>query len=165
MQMCSDSARKLLKKIDADRAVLLAEERENSTYGYYNGEEPVIPAYSFADTTAKLAELDEKTVKIRHAINLFNATTVIDEETGMTIDAALIRLPILNRRKQALASMRSTPAKRRVSSMRGSVSEYSVRNYDVAEVEAEYEAVSAEIEKLQRGVDTKNITVMFDVDI
>ena len=101
-----------------------------------NNEEPVIPEYDFEKVSKTLAEIDEKILKLKHALNLHNATSEVQVgDELMTIDMILVRMAQLNR-----------------------------RNFDQDAVKAEYEAISNEILALQLALDTHNQTQKFVVE-
>lgn len=86
----------------------------------------------------------------------------------MTIDQILIYIPQLTARKSKLSKMRSRLPKERVqggiSRMNGIV-EYEYCNYDLKQVEAEYESVADELARAQNALDTVNSTATFEAEI
>ena len=90
INVCSAAANKILKKLNEDKDLLLSNEGQNATYSRYLSEDEasvVIPDYDFKATQKALEEIDAKIIVVKHAINMFNASTEI--MPGMTIDAAL----------------------------------------------------------------------------
>lgn len=169
MQMTSASANKLMKKFNEDKEYWLAREKERQTYISATDEEPVIPEYDYAEVAGKIAEIDDKILRIKHAINRTNATNtlVIGTET-MTIDMILVKMAQLNNRKSVLAVMRKRQPKARVHdvlSARKSAPEYEYINYDLETVNRDYERIDAEIMEMQLALDRYNQTVTFEVDI
>ena len=117
----------------------------------------VRPAYSYADAQAAQRDLEEKIRKLKHALNLFNATHVIPE-FGITIDEMLVYIPQLTKRKSKLAEMKSKLPKYRVAEL-GRISniiDYTYLNYDLSEVEADYARVSDELANAQLALDAIN---------
>ena len=54
MLMNCDSANKLVKQLQADKAAIQTKEAQNASYSYLNGETPEKPEYDFAETQAAL---------------------------------------------------------------------------------------------------------------
>ena len=114
MTYTSAQANKLLKKLNDEHAALLDKENRSKDFRAAMGEdvESVRPAYDYADTQKKLAELEQRIRKVKHAINVFNATHVIPD-FGMTIDEMLVYIPQLTQRKSKLADMKARLPKQR----------------------------------------------------
>jgi len=92
------------------------------------------PAYDYADTQEKLAELEQRIRKVKHAINVFNAIHVIPD-FNMTIDEMLVYIPQLTQRKNKLADMKARLPKQRVEEQYGrqsNIIDYTYANYDLA---------------------------------
>ena len=169
MKMTSAYANKVIRKLKEDKEFWNNKERNSSTYIAAIDEEPVIPEYDFAKVAAAIADIDEKIVKIRHALNVSNATnTIMVGECKMTIDEVLVRMAQLNGRKSFLDELRKNEPKTRVPSYRmrsgKSVPEYEYINYDLELVKKEYDRIDAQIGEMQIGLDKYNQTVEFEVD-
>ncbi|MCR4891170.1 MAG: hypothetical protein K5989_03160 [Lachnospiraceae bacterium] len=169
-KMTSAYASKLLRSLEEDKVFWVNKENESSTYVVAIGEEPVIPEYDYAEVAQNISELDEKIAIIKHALNLSNATARIPVgEVEMSVDAILIRMAQLNKRKLILDNMRKRLPKVReeMSSYisRKAVPEYRYINYDLDLVKKDYETVSRKIMEMQMALDKYNQTVEFDVDI
>ncbi len=169
MKMTSAYANKVIRKLNEDKEFWNNKERNSSTYIAAIDEEPVIPEYDFAKVSAAIEEIDEKIVKIRHALNVSNATnTITVGERQMTIDEVLVRMAQLNLRKGFLDSLRKKEPKERIMSYRmrsgKSVPEYEYINYDLELVKREYDLIDAQIAEMQIGLDRYNQTVEFEVD-
>jgi len=168
-KMTSAYANKVLKKLNDDKNYYLNIEEEGQVYVAAINEEPVIPDYDYKEVSAKIAELDEKIVKIKHAINVVNVTNKIAVgNTEMTIDAILVRMAQLNKRKTVLDKMRKRQEKTRerngyYTSSKTSP-EYMYINYDLKVVSDEYERVDSEIASMQMALDKFNQTFEFEVD-
>ena len=74
MKMTSAYANKLLKSLADEKSYWEAKEATSRTYVAAVGEEPVIPEYDYSAVSETLKEIDRKTVIIKHALNLANAT-------------------------------------------------------------------------------------------
>ena len=76
LKMTSAYASKLLKKLTDERNYLANIENDRNTYFADEDTEPIIPDYDYHETKQNISDLNEKIMKIRHAVNLSNATTV-----------------------------------------------------------------------------------------
>ena len=113
MRVTSAEANKILKQLKNNKDVLKTDEHLLFTYKAAVGEnaDELKPDYNFRETQDAIMALDDSIMKLKHAINVFNATTeVID---GMTIDQVLIKLPQLTERAERLRIMSSQPKKQR----------------------------------------------------
>ena len=162
--MNCDTANKRIKQLTLERSKLLAQECEASTYSYLHGEEPYVPEYDFAATQKKLDKLAVEITTIKHAVNVFNSTT-ISPITGLTVDAMLVRMPMLHAQKEKLGRMRAVMEKSRRMAMNAKASEYTVRNYSAENAEAEYQRVTDELTILQQELNRINLTEQFEVAI
>ena len=169
MKMTSAYANKLIKKLSEDKDFWCNKERNSCTYTAAVDEEPVIPEYDFSEVSGKIAEIDEKIVKIKHAINVTNSTSVIEVgEKRMTIDEVLVRMAQMTRRKAFLDMLRKREPKERINSgiysSRKTAPEYEYINYDLDLVKAEYGRVDEEIAAMQMALDKYNQTFEFEVN-
>ena len=168
MKVTSASANKMIRKLNEDKEFWLNKERNSSVYTVATEEEPVIPDYSYPEVSGKIAEIDEKILSIRHALNVNNASNQIQVgERTMTVDMILIRMAQLNNRKYVLDTMRKREPKRRLEArqyaQKKTVIEYEYINYDLNEAKADYEKTDAEIEALQLALDKYNQTVEIEI--
>lgn len=170
MKITSACANKMIKKLSEDKEFWRNKEREGYLYVAALDEEPVIPDYDYEKVAEEIAEIDDKIVKLKHAINLANATTEI-EVAGekITVDSVLVKMAQLNRRKEVLDLLRKQQPKSRINSgyyaTKKTAPEYQYINYDLDVVKAEYERIAALIVEYQIALDKYNQTVEFDVDI
>lgn len=170
VKMTSAYANKVLKKLAEDKEFWRKKEIDSCTYIAAIDEEPVVPDYDFATVAAEMAAIDEKIVKIKHAINInnvMNQITVGDKQ--MTVDEILVRMAQLNKRKTILDVMRKQQPKSRLKTSmyaaRKTAPEYEYINYDLDLVKSEYERIDAEIAAMQIALDKYNQTVEFEVQI
>ena len=163
MKITSAQANKMLKQLEDDKDAILKEEQNFKIYHAAVGEdaETLKPEYFFAETQGRVDRIDREVMQLRHALNIFNATTKVGN-TGLTIDQVLIRLPQLQDRKLKLRWMRSLPTKSRYN-ITGGIIDYVYTSYDPEEAQIEYEAVCEEITGLQIELDKVNTTVTFEV--
>ena len=167
MRMTSAEANKMIKQLRDDIAYWKLQEQNNSRFiaATIENIEDVRPSYSYAEFTAKLAACDEKIRKVKHALNVFNSTTVI-EGFDMTIDEMLVYLPQLSERQTRLSALMMKPEKERVmNSGRTSIIEYEYANYDYAAVKKDYDEGSELKNRALTALDVTNNTVPFDVEI
>jgi hypothetical protein len=168
--MTSAYANKVLKKLAEDKEYWRKKENEGCTYVAAVDEEPVIPNYDYETVAGEIAAIDEKMVRIKHAINLNNATNRIAVgDAEMTIDEILVRMAQLNKRKVVLDTMRKQEPKTRISSglysARKTAPEYEYINYDLDLVKREYKRIDAQIAEMQIALDKYNQTYEFEVQI
>ena len=168
MKVTSAQAAKILRKYDDDMRSIIEIEEQSHWFVAAVGEdiESVRPAYDYAETQAKLANIEYKIRIIRHTLNVFNSTYVV-AELGMTIDQILVLMPQLSRRRDKLREMKSVLPKARVEHTRSTsnIIDYRYANYDIAAVEKDYDELCNRLAKLQTALDTVNNTVEFDLDI
>ena len=169
-KMTSAYANKVLRKLTEDKDFWRSKEREGCLYVAALDEEPVIPEYDYSEVAKNITEIDDKIVKIKHAINVANCTneiTVGDSE--LTADMILVKMAQLNKRKAILDEMRKQQPKTRINSgmfsTRKTAPEYQYINYDLDLIKKEYELIDTEVSAMQIALDKYNQTVEFDVDI
>lgn len=171
MKVTSAVANKMVKQLEEERAYWNQIEVESGTYTAAIGEDPVIPEYDYREVTEKRDAIDRKIVKIKHAVNIANASNEVETEEGkLTIDALLVRMAQLNTRKFRLDEMRKLLPKVRLNSTAswGNVNkapEYRYLNYDVEQVKADFEEISRKIYSMQLALDKYNQTYEFEIEI
>ena len=169
-KMTSAYANKLLKSLEEDKMFWVNKEETSKTYVAALNEEPVIPEYDYSEVAKTINDIDEKIAKIKHAINLANATAKLRVGSEiMSVDTILVRMAQLNKRKNILDIMRKQLPKERLEqrsfTARNTVPEYRYLNYDLELIKPEYEKVSEKIMEMQMALDIYNQTVTFDVEI
>ena len=168
MKVTSAYANKMIRKLNDDKAFWENKEMNACVYTAATDEEPVIPEYSYPEVSGKIAEIDERILTIRHALNVNNASNRIQiGERTMSVDMILIRMAQLNNRKFTLDIMRKREPKTRrdarFAPAKKSVIEYEYVNYDLETVKADYENLTAELETLQLALDKYNQTVEIEI--
>ena len=166
MKMTSSEAVKTIKQL-RDQYKLL-ESQENNVISFVAATteniEDVRPPYSYEEMSAKYDEIERKIRKIKHALNLFNASTV-PEGLNMTIDELLVFLPQITERLRKMSVMLSQPAKTRVDkTVRINIIEYEYLNYDLGKVQSDYEELLSFKNRALTALDIANNTVTFDVE-
>ena len=87
MKMTSAYANKLIKKLKEDRDYWREIEKYRHKYVVAQGEEPIVPEYDFLEVHKAIADIDEKIIKIKHALNVTNSTNSVEVEGKIyTID-------------------------------------------------------------------------------
>ena len=169
MKYTSAEANKLLKKLNETQSAILKKEGLSKEFLASIGEdiESIRPKYNFIETNIELNFINEQIRKVKHAINLFNVQTVIPD-FNITIDQALVLIPQLSQLKAKFASMKDKLPKMREQGMysrNNSIVEYRYLNYEIAEVEEEFEKVSEKLTKLQTALDIVNNTCCIEIEI
>ncbi len=168
MRYTSAEASKLLKKLEEEKSNCLNEERDRCIYNCALGEkqEDVKPEYDFSSTQGKLDEIEKSIRIVKHAINMFNTTTIVSE-FNMTIDQMLIYIPQLTQKKDRLRRMQSTSPKKRNESMslKNGVIDYVYTNYDIAEAKKSYEETAETLRKAQLALDKINSIECIEIDL
>ncbi len=167
MKYTSAEANKLLRQLNDDYNALLAKEDSVKEFVAAVGEdiEGVRPEYDYEAVQAQLDDYEEKIRKVKHAINVFNTTHIVSG-FDMTIDAMLVYIPQLNRRRSKLIMMKSALPKQREAFNHGSnIIDYRYANYDIEKAEADYKAVSDLLSRAQLALDMVNSTETMEIDI
>lgn len=168
MRLTSAQAAKLLRQLNDELRALQLKEANSSSFvaAIQEDIESVRPAYNFKEMRDAQAEVECKIRKVKHAINVFNTTTIIPD-FNITIDEMLVYLPQLNRQCEVLSKMRDAMPKVRVSSgySSGNIIDYKYANYDIEEVGRYYAELSDTLAKAQTVLDLVNSTVEFEIDI
>lgn len=169
-KITSAFANKLIRKLNEDKEYFQAKEQEGYLYVAALDEEPVIPDYDYATVAAEIEEIDEKIVRIKHAVNVSNATNRLQVgNKELTVDMILIKMSQLNKRKLILDQMRKHQPKVRINSglysSKKTTPEYQYINYDLDLIKSEFERIDQEITQMQIALDHYNQIFEIDVDI
>lgn len=167
MKYTSAEAGKLLKKLNDERASILLREENGNEFLAAVGEdlESVRPDYNFAEVQNALDKIEIKMRKLKHALNVFNSTTIIPE-FGMTIDEMLVYIPQLTAKKNKLARMKDKlPKVREQTRYNSAILDYRYLNYDVNEVAAACEKTCDTLSKAQNALDAVNMSETLEVDL
>lgn len=170
MQYTSAEANKLLKKLNDTYQALLYEEEQSSTFLAAKGEdlETLRPEYDYRGTQEALHKLEENIIAVKHAINIFNTTHTL-EGFSMTVDRALVYLPLLSARVKKLGEMKARLPKSRENHDRytgySNIVDYRHINYDRLEAAKEYDTAFDELCRLQTALDTTNNNEKFEINL
>lgn len=168
MKYTSAEAAKLLRRLNDDYYALISMEERSRDFLAAMGEdvESVRPEYDYEKTQEKLSELEAQIRTVKHAINVFNSTHTV-EGFDMTIDAMLIFIPQLSRRKEKLFVMKSRLPKVRENAYgrNTTIIDYRYINYDLSKVEEDYRKVSDLLAKAQTALDVVNTTATMEIDL
>lgn len=168
MRVTSAQAAKLLRQLNDELRALQLKEANSSSFvaAIQEDIESVRPEYNFKEMRDAQAEVACKIRKVKHAINVFNTTTIIPD-FNITIDEMLVYLPQLNAECAILSKMRDAMPKVRVSSgySAGNIIDYKYANYDIEKVGRYYAELSDTLAKAQTVLDLVNSTVEFEIDI
>ena len=167
MKLTSAEANKMIRALRDQHRLLLMQEENVVSFIAATTEnlEEVRPSYSYEDTAAKFDEIERKIRKIKHALNVFNATTVVDG-FDMTIDEMLVFLPQTSERLRKLEDMLAKPEKARAQNTgRTSIIEYEYLNYDLQKVQQDYDALMELKNRALTALDVVNNTVPFEAEL
>lgn len=167
MQYTSAQAGKLLKKLNDERASIILREDNSKEFIAASGEDldSIRPDYNFDETQRELREVEAKIRKLKHALNVFNSTTIIPE-FGITIDEMLVYIPQLTSRKAKLAIMKDRLPKVREQMRTGlSTPDYRYLNYEVKEATVEYNKISDILSRAQNALDAINMSKTLEIDL
>ena len=166
MKMTSAQVNKLIRQLSDELKAIEARETNTRSFVAATSEniESVRPEYDYAATQTAIIELENKIRKAKHALNVFNAATVIPE-FDMTIDMMLVYLPQLTHRRNRLARMKDVLPKVRENKYDASFIDYRYANYDIDKANEDYLAADAELTRAQIALDLVNSTVEFELDI
>ncbi|MBQ7008412.1 MAG: hypothetical protein IJN05_04250 [Ruminococcus sp.] len=169
MKITSAQAAKLLRQFNDELRNLEIRERNSKSFLASLGEDPdsVRPDYDYKEMQNLQIELEMKIRKLKHALNVFNATTVIPE-FDMTIDEMLIYLPQLTNRCNKLSEMQNVLPKAREEggySRNSNIIDYRYANYDIEQVSKDYSEIFDKLSKAQTALDLINNTVEFEIEI
>ena len=161
--MTSAELNKQLKKLQSERNQILAAEQATAVFIAATTEkaEELRPEYDLLAVDSALTEKEREIREIKHRLNVFNATYVI-EELGMTIDEVLVYLPQQSERVTKLAGMAGHLPRVRCPDRYGNRSnliEYEYANFDREEAQRLYDEAHAALTRAQIALDKANTTV------
>ena len=113
--LTSAAANKWIKSLEDEKSYYLSLEESASVYTLSEGEITDPPEYDYQKVNGEIKQIDATIRKIKHAVNVFNTTTVLPE-LGITVDEALVKMAQLNLYRNKLDIMRRRLPKERVDS-------------------------------------------------
>lgn len=164
--LTSAAAHKLIRTLEDEKSLYNSLELNSSVYTLSDGEGEEKPEYDYKKVHSSILKIDEKIRKIRHAVNLFNTTTVLPS-LNITVDEALVKMAQLNARKDKLDMMRRRLPKQRINSFMNrskTIIEYEYTNYDIEEVKEDYNKINEEIIQIQLALDICNQTQSIQIE-
>ena len=167
MKVTSKNANKMLNQLNEELKTLQENERGVMTFNAAVVEdvESCRPEYDYWKTQEEIKVLNKKIAKIKHAINCFNVTTIVDGY-DMSIDEMLVYIPQLTEQVKKLDKMKSNlPKSRVVGFSRSNIIDYVYANYDTKEITKEWLKAKEELANAQIALDKTNITKEFELDI
>ena len=162
--MTSAEMNKNLKKLQSERGQILELERVTSLFvaAVTENIDEIRQEYDLRATDEALIGKEKEIREIKHRLNVFNSTYVI-EELGMTIDEVLVYLPQQSERVAKLADLAKHTAKTRLVDRYGSrnsnLIEYEYANYSREEAQRLYDAAYRDLVRAQIALDKANTTV------
>lgn len=116
-KMTSAQAAKELKRLNDLHTALLEKESKACVFtaAIQEDVEMARPEYCYGNIQTDLRIIEEKIISLKHSINQFNLTYMIDG-FDMTIDQMLVYIPQLTARKKKLEKMAGRLPKERLSS-------------------------------------------------
>lgn len=169
MKYTSAEAAKLLRKLNEEQTAIKEKEKKTSWFVVALEEdvESVRPEYDYQEVQTRLAFLEEKVRKVKHAINMFNMTTVVPG-FDMTVDQMLVYIPQLNERKSKLVQLAGRLPKERYDSSRygqKTLVEYKYANYDIRKAEEDLAKVTDELARAQTALDVVNNSETLEIEL
>ena len=142
MKYTSAAANKRIRKLTEEKELYVSRELTSSSYVAAVDETPLVPEFDYEQNTAEIEKIDAEIVRLKHAVNLYNALAQINVDGEiMSVDQILIRMAQINNRIGRLDEMRKALPRQRVDTtlVRGAKPEYRYANYDIEKVRADYE--------------------------
>ena len=155
-------ANKMIKQLKDRADALIEQERATKFITYSDASNRFPTDYSFDKTQKALIKINGDIIKIRHCVNVLNATSTLPN-LGITVDAALIEMAMLTEMKDRLSLMRTGQIKESRPAPTGVV--ITEKMYNPAEAASEYEAVMNRLNQIQLDLDKFNLTQTFEIDI
>ena len=161
MKMCNAEILKKIKLLEQNKDDVLREESRCHQVTYQEEKDRYDYGYSFSATREKISALDTEIRKLRHLLNISNATTIVPG-FSMTLGECLVYLAQLNRELNVVSSMAKKEPITSMSVYGGAV-EYCALNYDKEECQAKQAWLQNTIAELQIAIDRTNLTHMIEV--
>lgn len=166
MKMTIDEACKTIKLLLDEKDYIRQMEDDNiSIYSHTEDDsfisKELFEKYFYNNSTPKIAEIDRKIAKLRHAVNADNVTSrVVVEDREYTVDELLILLPQLYSRVSYLKRLRT---KRTTQFHNDKYCD--LRTYDPEVVAADYLRLKKRYYSIQVALDRHNATAEIEVEL
>lgn len=161
MKICHMEAMKIVKELEQQKNILIADEDNRCTVSYREDEEKVVLNYNYDETRAKIKEIDDKVRMIKSKLAKSNCTVLVDG-FDVTIGEALVLLAQLQNEIQQLDYLADKEQLTRRITYNGVV-EYTECNYDVEKVKADLQTLRTKVGKLQVAIDRANLVTEIDI--
>lgn len=164
MKMTIDSAQKKIRELQVELMLARNERERNDSVSYVKDEPKLDIHFNIGETYSKIAKLTNQILSLKHAINVFNTTTYLPGIEDMTVDVALVALPIYQQELATYKGMRGANKITRRAMLNNTV-EYTELTYDVEAAEKLYLGFQDSIVRLQQAINEVNMTGTIDVDL
>lgn len=156
-------ANKKIKELQKERDNLIREINLNSSFRCSLSEniEDIRPVDKLMENTIQINQIEDDILHIKHALNIFNAKTKL-QDSEITIDKALVLLPMLNERLSLFEDIYKRKDKTRISSLKEI--EYVYPNFKLEELTDLMKETKEQILKIQTSLDYINNIRTFDVN-
>jgi len=161
VKMCNTEILKKIKLLEQNKSDVLSEESRIHKVTYQDVKDRYDYGYSFSKTRDTVGNLDEEIRKLKHLINISNATVKVPE-FSMTLGECLVYLAQLNREMMIVEKMAKKEPMVTNSTYGGKV-EYTSLNYNKEEAQAKFEWLQNTVAQLQIAIDRTNLTNMIEV--
>jgi hypothetical protein len=162
MKMCNAEILKKIKLLEQNKSDVISEESRIHQVSYQEEKDRFDYGYSFSKTRETINGLDAEIRKLKHLLNVSNATTIVPE-FSMTLGECLVYLAQLNRELSIVSRMAKKEPTTTTTTYGGKV-EYTVLNYDKEECQTKLEWLQNTIAGLQIAIDRTNLTNMIEVE-
>lgn len=158
-------ANKELKKLQLTVEQLKREEKDNSTFlaSIQESVESNRPEFSLDDYLNSFEKVVNNIKSLKHKVNEYNLSLKLPD-LDITIDEALLLLPIYTAQKDRLYVLSNMPNKKRVQDNRYSsnIIDYQYVNFDINNAKSQYDALVDYINKIQFSLDKVNNTYLLE---
>lgn len=173
MQYTSAEANKLLKSLNTEKDRLVGELNQKKSFvaAIEENVEDVRPEFDLSKALQDIDEVERKICLVKHAISSFNTIQTLNYEapngvaTTITIDQALVVIPMLKNTVDTLQGMIKAMPKTRENNVLGKSThiEYRYANYDIDEAKKHYTAYQNALNSIQLALDKVNQTEVFEI--
>jgi len=159
--MCNAEILKKIKMLEQNKNDILGEESRIHQVSYQEEKDRYDYGYSFSKTREMISCIDEEIRKLKHHLNISNATTTVPE-FSMTLGECLVYLAQLNR-ELAIVSRMAKKELTTTNTTYGGKVEYTSLNYGKEECHIKLVWRQSTITQLQIAIDRTNLTNMIEI--